>query len=122
MTTLNTIEQVQNEIAEIEAQIEAKQSEIDNFEYECSESEYDEMLDDCYPNVEVVGMTFYPSDVLKSCDPIAYRCGKSDYESEYDVSDCADYQDLEAELLQLEEHLESLEEQLECLEAEQDED
>jgi len=122
MTTLNTIEQVQNEIAEIEAQIEAKQSEIDNFEYECSESEYDEMLDDCCPTVEVAGITFYPSDVLKSCDPIAYRCGKSDYESEYDVSDCADYQDLEAELLQLEEHLESLEEQLECLEAEQDED
>ena len=122
MTTLNIIEQVQNEIAEIEAQIEAKQSEINGFEYECSESEYDEMLDDCYPTVEVAGMTFYPSDVLKSCDPIAYRCGKSDYESEYDVSDLADYQDLEAELLQLEEHLESLEEQLECLEAEQDED
>lgn len=32
---------------------------------------YDEMLDECYPEC----MGFYPSDILKGCDPIAYRCG-----------------------------------------------
>ena len=36
---------------------------------------YDEMLDDCYPAVRVGDSTFYPSTVLKECDPIAYRVG-----------------------------------------------
>lgn len=119
MTTLNIIEQVQNEIAEVKAQIEAKQSEINSFEYSCTEQEFDEYLDDGGEEKTSVG-TFYPSDILKSCDLIAYRCAKSNYESNYDVSDCADYRDLEAELQQLEEHLENLEKQLEELEVEQD--
>ena len=54
--------------AEIEAQVEA----ID-------EEEYDQMLDDCYPPCEIGNMTFEPSDVLKECDPTAYRCGMVDY-------------------------------------------
>ena len=40
---------------------------------------YDEMLDECYDEFKIGEMTFYPSDILKSCDPVAYRCGFSDY-------------------------------------------
>lgn len=40
---------------------------------------YDDMLDECYPTYEINGMEFFASDILKECDPIAYRVGFSDY-------------------------------------------
>ncbi len=40
---------------------------------------YDEMLDECYPGLNVAGYTFYASTILKKCDPIAYRVGFSEY-------------------------------------------
>ena len=36
---------------------------------------YDEMLDECYP--EVFGLL--PSRILAECDPIQYNCGFSDW-------------------------------------------
>ena len=48
---------------------------------EVSEEEYDDMLDDCYGEIEVCGLTYWASSLLKRIDPIAYRCGLSDYES-----------------------------------------
>ena len=119
----NTIEQVQNAIAEVEAkianvsqQIESKQKEIDHFEYSCSESEYDEFLDEVEGSVTVAGMEFYASDILKSCDPVAYRCGKADFESNYDLYDVEEYSELKDELEALESELEELEDQLSDLE------
>ena len=49
-------------------------------EYEATER-YNDMLDDCNPIVEVCGMKYNPSTVLKEVDPIAYNCGFSDYVS-----------------------------------------
>lgn len=46
----------------------------------CEES-YDDMLDECYEPYKIGCCTFYASQVLKECDPIAYRCGLSDYQS-----------------------------------------
>lgn len=40
---------------------------------------FDDMLDECYQEVNTCGYTFAPSDVLKSCDPIAYDCEFEDY-------------------------------------------
>ena len=120
---MNTIVQVENAIAEVEAkianvkqQIEGKQKEIDRFEYSCTESEYDEFLDEVEGSVTVAGMEFYASDILKSCDPVAYRCGKIDYESNYDLDNCEEYNDLKDELENLETELEDLENELEDLE------
>lgn len=122
---MNTIKQVENAIAEVEAkivevnqQIENKQKEIDHFEYSCTESEYDEFLDEIEGSVTVAGMQFYASDILKSCDPVAYRCGKSDFESNYDLDNCEEYNDLNNELGALEYDLEDLEDQLSDLESE----
>ena len=46
-------------------------------------SMYDEMLDECHPDVKVCGMTYTTSgilsDILKRVDPIAYRCGFVDW-------------------------------------------
>ena len=121
MNTLNIeqqIEAVEAEMNSINEQIENLQSQLDHFEYEVSESEFDDYLDGCYETVTVAGMEFYPSDILKSCDPVAYRCAKSDYESNYDVEDCAEWQDLDRELLDLRYKLEDLESDLEALQDE----
>ena len=45
------------------------------------EERYDEMLDDCFGDINVCGMLWAASTVLKRVDPIAYRCGLADYES-----------------------------------------
>ena len=121
MSNLNIeqqIEAIEAEINSINEQIENLQSQLDHFEYEASESDFNDFLDDCYESVTIAGMVFYASDVLKSCDPVAYRCAKSDYESNYDVEDCAEWQDLDRELLDLRYKLEDLESDLEALQDE----
>lgn len=50
-----------------------------------NEDLFNEWLDEIYPTVDVAGITFYPSDILKECDPIAYRCAMSDWESYYEA-------------------------------------
>ena len=118
MNTLNIeqqIEAIEAEMSSINAQIEDLQYKLDHFEYEVSEEEFNDFLDDCYDMVTVAGMEFHPSDILKSCDPIAYRLLKSDYESNYDIEDCAEWQDLDRELLDLRYKLEDLESDLEAL-------
>jgi len=54
-------------------------------EVEITEAEYDEVLEEIYgKSVLVCGMDMYPPRVLKEMDPIAYRCGKGDYEDSLD--------------------------------------
>jgi hypothetical protein len=43
------------------------------------EEMFDEMLDECYPVVEFGQLSYTPSDVLRSTDPVAYRVGFSDW-------------------------------------------
>ena len=114
------IEAIESEINSINEQIENLQYQLDHFEYEVSESEFNDFLDDCYDMATVAGLEFCPSDILKSCDPIAYRCMKADYESNYDVEDCAEWQDLDRELLDFRYKLEDLESDLEALQDELD--
>lgn len=111
-TLKSQITVLESKIENVESEITSKQSEINNFEYECSESDFDDYLDEIESEVTVCGMTFYPSDVLKSCDPIAYRISKSEYESDYDLDDCEEYMDLKDELESLEEQLSDLESEL----------
>lgn len=40
---------------------------------------FDQMLDECYEPWTMNGMTYYPSDILYNCDPIAYHVGVRDY-------------------------------------------
>ena len=109
------IEMLESKIDAIKADIENKQSEIDNFEYKISESDFDEVLDDNEHSVNVCGLEFYPSDILKNCDPIAYRCHKADYESNYDLDDAEEYTDLKEELEALESELDDVESELDDL-------
>lgn len=117
MNVNQQIEMLESKINAIKGDIENKQREIDGFEYEISESDFDSYLDD-EGSVTVCGLEFYPSGILKSCDPIAYRCAKSDYESSYDLDDVEEYCDLKEELEALESELEDLESELEGLQNE----
>ncbi len=47
-----------------------------------TEEQFDEMLDELYPVYRMGGLTFYPSQILKDCDPIAYRIALSECEEE----------------------------------------
>ena len=40
---------------------------------------FDEMLDETYPALEMNGMSFYPSQILSDCDPVAYEMLSWDY-------------------------------------------
>lgn len=37
------------------------------------------MIDEIYPEVEIMGMHYFPSTALAELDPVAYRCGLSDW-------------------------------------------
>lgn len=41
---------------------------------------FNEMLDDCYPTIQIGDCTFYPSDILKNCDPVAYDVMEADHQ------------------------------------------
>lgn len=43
------------------------------------EKEYQEMLNDNYPVVDVAGYEFLAGDALAKLDPVALRCGAVDY-------------------------------------------
>lgn len=59
---------------------------------------YDEILDDCNNYVQIGTLTFYPSEILSKCDPVAYRCGISDEinnqieEAEYELDNFGIYE------------------------------
>lgn len=44
--------------------------------------EYKEFLNEIYGEVQVCGMTYSQGDLLEAIDPVAFRCGLGDYESE----------------------------------------
>lgn len=56
-------------------------NDVVNGEIEISNSEYEEILNDLYGDVEVCGYTFGSGSLLVDADPVAFRVGKNDYES-----------------------------------------
>ena len=115
---MRTIEQVQTEIENLELTISELKSEIDGFEYSLTEAEFDDYLDELYGEVKVCGMTYSASYILKECDPVTYRCMKSDYESNYDLDACLEYTEMVEELESLGSELGSLQDELDSLESE----
>ena len=53
-------------------------------EYELEEElrmQFEDYLNDSYGTIEICGQVFFASDILKECDPIAFRVYQSDFES-----------------------------------------
>jgi hypothetical protein len=54
---------------------------------------HDEMLDDVYEPYVMGELTFYPSDILKDCDTIAYNMSIRDY-----INNCGDVVELDGQV------------------------
>jgi hypothetical protein len=55
---------------------------VNNGQVDISKEQYADMLDECHEPVVVCGMTYSAGRVLQKLDPVAFRCGLGDYESE----------------------------------------
>jgi hypothetical protein len=60
---------------EFDTASEVAQYIIDNL----GEDIYDEMLDECYEEIEICGYSYTPSIALYRVDKIAYQCSMNDY-------------------------------------------
>ena len=60
-----------------------------------SNNDFDDLLDGCNGDVVICGITFSASQILKACDPIAYRSLFADYENnkQYEQDEDEDEQD-----------------------------
>jgi len=104
-----------------EAEIKAKQKEIDNFEPDEDEAEnaYVEFLDECYEGFNIGRLSWPASKVLKEMDECAFRCGVSEF-IDCELSERPErfegYTELQEELDLLQDELSDLESELEALE------
>lgn len=65
---------------------------------EPTEEEYRDLLNECYPEVQIGQLFFLPSRIIEELDPIAFRCGYNDYCSEstrYKCGKCNTEYDIE---------------------------
>jgi len=46
---------------------------------EYTEEMFDELLDELYEEYDIVGITLSPSQILRECDPVAYRLAFNDW-------------------------------------------
>ena len=82
------------------------------------EDYYAAALDDIYPVVQICGLTFSPSQIVRELDPTAFRCGMNDYlDGDDSLEEIADdwYRADEVQKLR-----EEIEEEIEAAEAEED--
>lgn len=121
MNLQKAINSTKQQITFLKEQIESKQSEIDDFEKELIDEQYDELLDELYEPYEIGYLTFYASRVLFELDEIAYKDGKSDFADSIELEEFPAYVELTEELEQLQSELEDLESELEDLESEESE-
>ena len=57
-------------------------------EIEISEEEYEEMLNENYPEIDVLGCSYQAGYLLKEIDPIRFRCGMSEEPIKYECGNC----------------------------------
>lgn len=120
MSNLNT--QLEDLRTELDVKIEEWQEAADELAYieenkdeYIEESDYEELLD-CEGVVSVGGLDFYPSTILKQCDPIAYNEGWSNFCDSVDITEYVQYKDVEREVESLEDEISDLKVEIENLE------
>lgn len=55
---------------------------VTNGQVDIGSGEYMEYLDEVYGETTICGMTYSAGAALEAIDPVAFRCGLGDYESE----------------------------------------
>ena len=124
---MKTIELLQVEIQMKEHAIRKLQAQIKNKgaqqnSIECDPDDLADQFDECLNeagSIKVAGSTFYPSQILKECDPTAYRCGLNDFaDSYFNKEETEEYQSLQSEIDDIQEEIDQLESGIEDLESE----
>lgn len=72
---------------------------------------YDDFIDE-YGPIEIMGMEYLASRVLKEVDPIAYNCGLSDYCDSIDLTEETNYIELKEKIEELEYDLEDIDDEI----------
>jgi hypothetical protein len=70
----------QNEINEAIASAESLFNTPESIAF-AKRMQFEDYLNDSYGRIEICGMVFFPSDILRECDPVAFRVYQSDFES-----------------------------------------
>lgn len=65
------------ELTEQREQLAEYESESENFDIE---EDFNCVLDDCYEDVKVFESFYSVKQILKECDPVAYRCALANHE------------------------------------------
>ena len=68
---------------------------VNTEEIETTEEEFEEELNEIYGTVNVCGFEMDAGTVLKECDPVAFRCGLADKETQYKCGECGSVFDTE---------------------------
>ena len=116
---LAEIHMKEHEIRKLQAQIKDKEAQQNSIECDPDDlaDQFDECLDEA-GSIAVAGCTFYPSQILKKCDPIGYRCSLNDFaDSEFRKEETEEYQAFQEEIDQLESDIEDLESEIEDLQS-----
>jgi len=71
----------QNEINEAIASAESLFNTPESIAF-AKRMQFEDYLNDSYGRIEICGQVFFASDILRDCDPIAFRVYQSDFESE----------------------------------------
>lgn len=107
---LERIKEINVEIEEKGVELVSKEERKDCLENGDNEEEYDDFLDECYPDVKIGNISFCASRVLKELDEVAYNCGLDDYNEE-ELSELEDeIEELNDDIAELENELNELNE------------
>lgn len=112
---MSIIEEKLNEMVNLKEEIEMKREELDEMELDPDDyiEQYEDMLKECYTekgdgNIYIGNLCYNIAHVLKKVDPIAYRCGLTEYVDSVDITETADYNELEEEISDMELELDNL--------------
>jgi predicted nuclease with TOPRIM domain len=110
----------QEKLEEIESELDEVTEKMDNFEIDPYDFEdrYQDMINDCYGDVNLGGMSWSADYVLRELDPTMYKCGLLDYVDSIDKEDVEKYKELMEEQEELEKSKEKIEEEIEEIEQE----
>ena len=112
------VEMKEQEIRKMQALIADKEKQQDQIELDPDdyETQFDDMLDESIPEIEIGSLTYSPSHVLKNVDPVAYRCSLNDFVDSLEVEDSDEYEALQEEIDDIQEEIDQLESDIEDLE------
>lgn len=111
---------LQNQLNELEERANDLRDSMHVYEVDPDEhvQDYEDMLHDVHGLVEIGSLTYDPARVLREVDPVAYRCGLSDYIDSIDKEEQPDYIEMKEELEDIEADIETVREQIEDIEQE----